>query len=279
MIPQEFIIEWKENAPWQLDAQVEQDLLLSRSLIEIFSNPLIKNNLIFRGGTALHKFFFFGSRRYSEDLDLVQKNAEPIGPVINAIQAVLNPLFGKADVTRSFGRVKIIYRFDSEILPSQRMRVKIEINTREHYNFYDLQEIEHSIESGWFEGKAFIPLYSIEELLGTKLRALYQRKKGRDLFDLFIAQQEFPDLDYNKVIYCFKEYLKKDNLSVSRAEFEKNMLEKMEDVDFLEDMTPLLKDNHQYNILKAFEVVSEYYINRLPGAPLKTKLAQEFSIN
>lgn len=240
-------------------------------MVEIFSNPLIKNNLTFRGGTALHKLFFSGSTRYSEDLDLVQKNAEPIGPVINAIQTMLNPLFGKAAITRSFGRIKIIYRFDSEILPSQRMRVKIEINTREHYNFYDLQEIEHSIKSSWFQGKAFIPIYSIEELLGTKLRALYQRKKGRDLFDLFTAKQEFPNLDYDKVLHCFKEYLKKDICSISRAEFEKNMLEKMKDVDFLEDIAPLLKENHQYNVSEAFQVVSEYYINRLSGAPLKTK--------
>lgn len=40
------------------------------------------------------------------------------------------------------------------------------------------------MRSPWFHGEALLLTYCAEELLGTKMRALYQRKKGRDLFDL-----------------------------------------------------------------------------------------------
>lgn len=71
MIPQNFIMEWKNNAPWKDNAQVEQDLILSRAIIEIFSRKILKDSLVFRGGTALHKLYSPLQERYSEDLDFV----------------------------------------------------------------------------------------------------------------------------------------------------------------------------------------------------------------
>lgn len=57
MIPRAFITEWRSHVSWSTDAQVEQDLILSRALVDIFSDDLIAKNLAFRGGTALHKLF------------------------------------------------------------------------------------------------------------------------------------------------------------------------------------------------------------------------------
>ena len=69
MIPRSYIEEWKEFAPWPENSQVEQDLVIERALIEIFSNPFLNENLAFRGGTALHKLFLKPHARYSEDID------------------------------------------------------------------------------------------------------------------------------------------------------------------------------------------------------------------
>ncbi len=63
------------------------------------------------------------------------------------------------------------------------MRLKIEINTREHFNVLRLKKIACKVENSWFSGECMLTGYELEELLGTKLRALYQRRKGRDLFD------------------------------------------------------------------------------------------------
>ena len=72
MIPRPYIANWKDQAPWRLDAQVEQDLIISRALVEIFSDGFLRENLAFRGGTALHKLYLKPAPRYSEDIDLVQ---------------------------------------------------------------------------------------------------------------------------------------------------------------------------------------------------------------
>lgn len=47
MIPRAHITAWRANAPWSRDAQVEQDLVLSRALVEIFSDPLLNSQQLF----------------------------------------------------------------------------------------------------------------------------------------------------------------------------------------------------------------------------------------
>ena len=70
MIPQRHILLWRAEAPWAADDQVEQDLVISRALVEIFSHPLLRDALALRGGTALNKLYFRPAVRYSEDIDL-----------------------------------------------------------------------------------------------------------------------------------------------------------------------------------------------------------------
>ncbi len=67
------------------------------------------------------------------------------------------------------------------------------------------------------------------------MRALYQRKQGRDLFDLAVAFEKIPKLNAKKVVRCFLRYMKHEGASISRAEFESNLLEKLADPVFTED--------------------------------------------
>lgn len=97
MIPKAYIDAWGSTAPWQQDSQVEQDLVISRALVEIFSHELLCRNLAFRGGTALHKLFLHPQARYSEDIDLVQLKGGPIKPILEAIRDQLLFLGGKDD--------------------------------------------------------------------------------------------------------------------------------------------------------------------------------------
>lgn len=57
MIPQPIITAWRNRAPWAEFAQVEQDLVLTRAVIEIYSDPLLSSMFAFRGGTAMQKLF------------------------------------------------------------------------------------------------------------------------------------------------------------------------------------------------------------------------------
>ncbi len=86
MIPRDYITEWRAQAPWVFDLQVEQDLVISRALVAIFSHPLLSKSLALRGGTALYKLYIKPPARYSEDIDLVQINAEPVGPLMGAMR-------------------------------------------------------------------------------------------------------------------------------------------------------------------------------------------------
>ena len=80
MIPRDDITHWREHAPWSEDFQVEQDLVISRALVAIFSDPVLAGALAFRGGTALYKLYLMPPARYSEDIDLIQIAPGPAGP-------------------------------------------------------------------------------------------------------------------------------------------------------------------------------------------------------
>jgi hypothetical protein len=54
MLPRRYIEEWKEFSPWQEDSQVEQDLIIEKAILELFSDEFLRERLAFRGGTALH---------------------------------------------------------------------------------------------------------------------------------------------------------------------------------------------------------------------------------
>lgn len=198
MIPRAHVTAWRETAPWSNDAQVEQDLVLSRTLIEIFNDPLLGARLAFRGATALHKLYLSPPARYSEDIDLVQVEAGPIGPLMTALHARLDCWLGEPRRKQSQGRMTFIYRFDSEIPPVTPLRLKVEVNTREHFTVFGLVRQRLAVDNPWFAGEAVLLTYSLEELLSTKLRALYQRKEGRDLFDLAAALVRRPELDADK---------------------------------------------------------------------------------
>ncbi|MEP7245440.1 MAG: nucleotidyl transferase AbiEii/AbiGii toxin family protein [Gammaproteobacteria bacterium] len=117
MIPRDYITEWRAHAPWVQDFQVEQDLVISRALVAIFNHPVLAKSLAFRGGTALYKLHLKPAARYSEDIDLVQINAEPAGPIMGALRDVSDPWLGKPQWKQSEGRVTFVYRFDSEDAP------------------------------------------------------------------------------------------------------------------------------------------------------------------
>lgn len=267
MIQQAFINEWREFAPWSTEAQIEQYLILSRAIVEIFSEPLLGKSLAFRGGTALHKIFIQPPGRYSEDIDLVQINEGKIGPIVEALRKQLNPWLGEPRWKLKEGRATFVYRFDSESYPITPMRLKVEINTREHFSILGLINKNYGVKSQWFTKGATITTFALEELLGTKLRALYQRKKGRDLFDLTAAIKLFPSLETSKIVECFHHYLAFDKTKVSRAEFEANITEKIKDAIFTTDIFPLLPHpiDSTYDPLIAADHVLEQIICLLPG--------------
>jgi len=268
MIPRDYITAWSAQAPWRLDAQVEQDLVISRAIVDLFSVPELASSLAFRGGTALYKIYLTPPARYSEDIDLVQIRAESIGETLDRARGVLDPWLGEPRRVFKEGRVNLVYRFESEDSPPFRLRLKIEINTREHFTELGVTHVPFEVANPWFSGAADVSTYTIDELLSTKLRALYQRKKGRDLFDLWYA------LDRGRItpatlLDCFHRYMTEDGRSVTRAQFEENLAGKRNQPDFRDDVGPLLRPGFSWNFDRALDAVLENLVARLPGDPWK----------
>jgi predicted nucleotidyltransferase component of viral defense system len=253
MIPQAFVLAWAQEAPWSTNEQVEQDLVICRALVEIFSDPFLQENLAFRGGTALHKLYLSPQPRYSEDIDLVQINAEPFGKIADQIRKRL-AFLGTPTVRQKENNFTLSYRFETTFPPVQLLRLKIETNCREHFTVLGYQSIPFTLSNGWFKGSCSIKSYALEELLGTKIRALYQRSKGRDLYDLFKAHQVKNNLDIEKIIHCYAEYM---TISVSKPPSKKlfalNLAAKMKDPDFTQDMKALLRPGEKYDVHQAHD--------------------------
>ncbi len=263
MIPRPYIAKWQQHAPWKEFSQVEQDLIISRTLIELFSDDFLRENLAFRGGTALHKLYLNPAPRYSEDVDLVQIKPGPIKPIMKRIDEVIT-FFEENRITQVRGHgAKALYRFTSEY-EEIRMRLKLEINCKEHFNVFEWVDFPFEVESEWFSGKAEIKTYNINELLGTKLRALYQRSKGRDLFDLNYAHQNL-DLDYEQIIACFTEYIifATGKRPPSKKEFLINIEEKENSLEFAGDMEALLRPEIKYNQSEAFDWLKNELIEHI----------------
>jgi predicted nucleotidyltransferase component of viral defense system len=264
VIPKAFITEWRARAPWSHDAWVEQDLVISRGLVEIFRDPDLASSLAFRGGTALHKLHLLPTARYSEDIDLVQIQPGPIGDVLNALRRVIDPWLGAPSRQLKEGRVNLVYRFDSEDAPPLKLRLKIEINSREHFTQLGLISVPFQVENRWFAGEADLTTFTIDELLGTKLRALYQRKKGRDLFDLWCALDR-GQTDPAVLLACFERYMTEGGHRVSRAQFEANLHAKRSDPSFRGDIEPLLRPGTSWDIDLAMDTVLERVVTGLGG--------------
>jgi predicted nucleotidyltransferase component of viral defense system len=246
MIPANEIRAWSNVVPWITDEQIEQDLVICRSLVEIFSNKFLAENLVFRGGTALHKLYLHPQPRYSEDIDLVQKKAGPIKEVIEQLRLCMSYL-GEPTVKQKANNNTLVYRFNSESVTPVSLRLKIEINCREHFSVLGYTTKEFSVNTGWFKGSCNISTYHLEEMIGTKIRALYQRRKGRDLFDLYKALT-LSNLNIDQVITCYHEYMKfvVDN-PPTQKQYLQNMELKMKDAEFLGDIKSLLRTNEIYN--------------------------------
>jgi predicted nucleotidyltransferase component of viral defense system len=273
LIPTAYIQEWSVHAPWPDPRQVEQDLIICRALCDLFSSPQLQGKIAFRGGTAIHKLLFAKPLRYSEDIDLVQTQAEGIGTTIDGVRQALSWL-GKPNREQVAHSMHLVFKFAPETDSGSQLKLKIEINTREHENLHALKTYPFEVNSGWHQAKAEIVSFEPEEIFGTKLRALLQRHKNRDLFDLNQGLLQ-RGLDSDRIVACFQHYLALEGHPISRANAEERMLKKLNQ-SLTEDIAPLLPVGVSFtddDAIAAFGRVWEELIRRIPGDPWKSSQA------
>lgn len=273
MISQQDLIPWRTVAPWSTDLMVEQDYLLCQAVELIFKNPKLSSQLAMRGGTVLHKGHLAPASRYSEDIDLVLRADRSHAGIQDDIAVVIAPLLGEPSESvitnvrltirnllfkSKIARLTYVYDPTSqqeEALPT----LKIEVNLNEKGTCYPLTSVDIEVPSPSGPVKVPVVSYDLDEMLGTKLRALVQRDKGRDLFDLWYAWtcSQRPGasakVDPARVAHAFRFYLQQESSPFKKAHLEVELARRMKSRKFLRDMDGYLPVGIEYDPKKAYD--------------------------
>jgi predicted nucleotidyltransferase component of viral defense system len=259
------LIAWRSKAPWPDRVQIEQDLLLSRLMIEIARDEVLGPELAMRGGTCLHKLHLPVPLRYSEDLDYVRSTHTGIKPYTQALAKLADEIELTVSSRQRSGQMVHVYLDGQPTEGIGRIRIKIEVNIAETKPFLPRKTVRHSIETSWWSGEANVLTFQREELLATKLRALYQRSKGRDLFDLWLGLTVLK-ADAEQIVASFRHYM--PNAAFSFPELRNNLAAKLADTHFVHDLDALLTTTPpQYNSNVAADIVLRELGSRLRNAP------------
>lgn len=271
MISQREIVTWRSHAPWSDDHLVEQDYLICKAVEAIFTDPFLASQVAMRGGTVLHKGHLAPAARYSEDIDLVMVGDRPARHIRLALNRVLEPIFGKPqenvfmDIRLTIRNlvaksriIRQIYTYD----PSSEFQaigtLKVEVNTNENHPLFALTKVPILIPIEGNPPKALEVLsYDLNEMLGTKLRALLQREHGRDLFDIFWAHKNAAkspfamSFDPAKVADAFRHYMEQEGSTFEKENIAKELERRLKSVKFRNDMDGYLAAGQSYDIDQA----------------------------
>jgi predicted nucleotidyltransferase component of viral defense system len=265
LIPRAQIIAWGREAPWPTEADVEQDLILSRLMVEIANDTLLGPELAMRGGTCLHKLHLPRPLRYSDDLDYVRRTESGIGRYLDALRAI-GTAIGLEEHGRDFSEQMVHMTFDTDSTDGERrIRIRIETNTRETEPCFERVTRPYRVDSRWWSGEAEIGTFTIEELMGTKLRALYQRSRGRDLFDLWHVLT-VTDAENGRIVEALHHYMGDGVFSF--GELAENLAAKLSNPGFRDDLAQLVTEPPSgYELAAAADLVMEQLGSRLADAP------------
>jgi predicted nucleotidyltransferase component of viral defense system len=264
--------------PWPSQRQVEQDLLLCRAMQALFNDRFLRSQIAMRGGTLLHKVHLAPPSRYSEDIDLVVFGDRPEDHIRRAIRRVLSDVLGTPK-TSAWGAItlavrnsvkpsrvlRMTYSLSSISEPGTTLDIVVEANMTERTPHRPIVEIPFEFAFRDATVKALINGYDIHEMLGTKMRALFQRRRGRDLFDLYWALTlARPRVDPAAIIESFQHYLQQERSSAGRAEFVEILESHLADRGFCSDMDQLLRVGAEYDPQKAGAFVKAKLLSLLP---------------
>ncbi len=277
-LTQQDILAHQMVVPWPSLRHVEQDLLLCRAMVALFSDEFLGTQIAMRGGTLLHKVYLAPAARYSEDIDLVVIGNRPEDHVRKALRRVLVDVLGTPKVsawdaialairnTAKPSRIlRMTYLVPSVSTPGASLEIAVEANVTERTPHQPVMRIPFEIPFRGEPMKTTINGYDIHEMLGTKMRALFQRRRGRDLFDLYHALTfARPPVDPDAIVRSFLHYLKQENSTAGRREFISILDAHLTDAGFLSDMNHLLRRGIVYDPQIAASYIRSNLLSRLP---------------
>jgi hypothetical protein len=242
------IADWRVMAPWNTDDMVEQDFLICKAVAAI----------------------------------LVLVGSRPKGHIKRALTRVLSPILGSPSES-IYTKIKLVVRnlnARSEIIrnthtysPSSEEtaigHLKVEVNVNEQKSCYPLVKISIDVpdDNGRIR-QTVVESYDVDEMLGTKMRALLQREHGRDLFDLWWAAERaktHPTLQVNpaRVGAAFRFYMAQEGRPFKAADFESELARRMRSRKFLKDMDGYLPKGGTYDPKLAHQHFLKFFLPHL----------------
>ena len=272
------VVAHQAAVPWPSQRQVEQDLLLCQAMTALFNDKFLRTQIAMRGGTLLHKVHLAPAARYSEDIDLVVFGDRPENHIAKAIRRVLRDVLGKPtdsvwdtiqlairNVVRPSRVLRLTYSVPAVSEPGANLDIVVETNVTERTPHRAIVQIPFEFTFRETAVKSVLNGYDLHEMLGTKMRALFQRKRGRDLFDLYWALTVAnPAVEPAAVVESFQHYLRQEGGGAGRAEFVGILDSHLADRGFCTDMNQLLRVGVSYDPQKAGEHVKARLLSLLP---------------
>jgi predicted nucleotidyltransferase component of viral defense system len=277
-ITRQDILAHQSAVPWAAQYQVEQDLLLCQTMVALFDDKFLSPQIAMRGGTLLHKVHLSPAARYSEDIDLVVVGTRPANHIRLAIRRVLADVLGAPkksvwdklilairNTVEPSSILRMTYSMPSIIEPNRTLDIVIEANVTERKPHRAVVEIPFSFPFRDKTVQTYLKGFDIHEMLGTKMRALFQRKRGRDLFDLYWALTKSPTpVKPREIIASFKHYLDLEGTKAGRDEFVSILENHLKDREFCSDTQPLLRTDISYDPQVAGSYVKSRLLKLLP---------------
>lgn len=278
LLTQQDVLAHQAHVPWPSLRQVEQDLLLCRAMAAIFNDQFLGSQVAMRGGTLLHKVCLAPPSRFSEDIDLVVFGGRPEDHVRKALRRVLTDVLGSPrtsvwdtislairNVVRPSRLLKMTYAVSAVSSQGPALQVVVEANVTERTPYREIARLPFEFPFRQETVSTAVNGYDIHEMLGTKLRALFQRRRGRDLFDLYWALEHArPPVDPASVIDSFIYYLRQEGAEAGREEFVSILNAHLADRGFCSDTENLLRQGVQYDPVRAGERVRAQLLDLLP---------------
>ncbi len=173
---------------------IEKDFVISTILLLISELPEFSSysrKMTFRGGTCIKKVYYPDETRFSEDLDFTNLTVEESNSFLDEV----NNFVGRNIGVTTFERTEVEYQnqrgldfilYYTSIL-QQRNHISFNLSTATPVVEPKRMKVD---VSPYFKVSPRLQTMRINEILAEKMRALLQRKKPRDVFDIWFLIHE-----------------------------------------------------------------------------------------
>jgi predicted nucleotidyltransferase component of viral defense system len=236
----------------------ELDYRLVKALEALYSDAFLSERLCMKGGTAINKLFLGATSRLSVDLDFNHLGSkEEVLKEKRAVRELIVDVLKKQDNSydvhyeRPYGLTRIKARYKTVGGPVQNF--KIEISHVERFPI--LPPLKKEIKTP--DGLANVLTYTLEELTSTKLRAMLERFKGRDIYDLYFISQLKSDTTVVRKMFLY--YFYKSRKVFNPKVHYKAIQKRYESRNYVDDVTDFVKPTVTFNLREAAkDVIAQY---------------------